>query len=261
MRTGHFLGRKARQNIRGMLLRTRNYKLIYLIFAHFLMHFLHSELKSHRKKMNDSHLFFSDTTKPHSSIKHSWQWHASHRSPFLLVVGRIGSITLPGTLVPWGANPANNNLIPSHSFWQLENWAADDACTNHLQIVSFEYRWTGHSVLRISSGLYLCEHVSVNPTWIFEKMWHCRWSLSPVDDERSTSPRVQESKVRSHLLSQSFRGILNRFDQCIGCIRCIRRPVSHTANTVRQKRPNVPYPVVQWKFYQCLSLENRLKDF
>ena len=102
MRTGHFLGRKAAQNIRGMLLRTRNYELIYLIFAHFLMHFVHSELKSHRKKMNDSHLFFSDTTKLHSSIKDSRQWHASHRSPFPLVVGRIGS-TFPGTLVPWGA--------------------------------------------------------------------------------------------------------------------------------------------------------------
>ena len=61
-----------------------------------------------------------------------------------------------------------------------------------------ECRWTGQPVLCICPGLYLCEHASVSNFGI-RKMWHCRCSLSPVDDERSTCPSVQESKVRFDL--------------------------------------------------------------
>ena len=108
----------------------------------------------------------------------------------------------------------------------------------------FLKRWTGQPVPVYSSGLHLCKHASVNLNFAIRKMWHCRCSLSPVDDERSACPSVQGFKVRFHLPHFSRR--VSEWQ-----ISSVSSDQQHTQCTQAAKKV-LEYPILHWNL--CLNI-------
>ena len=125
---------------------------------------------------------------------------------FPLLVGRIGSITIPGTLVPRCS--MRHNSIAWHSIWQLENRAADNASKNCFLWRDGQDNQCCVFVRALCVWTYNSE---VNPIWALGRCDIADVLWAPWMMKEALVPVSKSLKVRFHLQHFSRRFLSNRW--------------------------------------------------
>ena len=159
---------------------------------------------------------------------------------FPLLVGRIGSITIPGTLVPRCS--MRHNSIAWHSIWQLENRAADNASKNCFLWRDGQDNQCCVFVRALCVWTYNSE---VNPIWALGRCDIADVLWAPWMMKEALVPVSKSLKVRFHLQHFSRRFLSNRWVFRLYPVYTATSS-THTARTGCQKSPSVPYTAMEF---------------